>query len=875
MPTGPVVGGNTPPEILFWEAELGTIGGGAVQSTDWGGYSGSGFVDFVGASAETVSWTLDVVQTGQYSVGFRYALATTPKTIGGRPLEILVNGVSAGTLPFLPTGGFSEWQTQLTALVLPAGTVTLTVATTGASGANLDRLEIQSVPVVKLNTAPTIAGVLAPAQIVAGGAEAAIGAVTLADPDIADSLSLVCTLAGGGALPNFLHFDAASRTVTADAGATAGSYDLLLRATDGQALSADAVALRVVVQTPNLIPPDLDGDGIRNRRDADDDNDGLSDLVDPFLADASNGRGARIDIGTSLVLDFANVPAGVPAGWGLGLTGLMSNGQLSPEARGFATAALSFAGGALHIENAATGTPGPDTLLYGADFGVDVRAPVLRVAARFDNPYDTHTAVASEAFGLFIGTGDQDNYIRLILQAAGADSVSLRIEGESRGTAVAGYLGTFSANQLALSRADAGDTITLGFEIDTVSGLLRASWTVETATGAITGESGDIALTGALLDAVQGDLLIAGRPSGLAIGITANSGAGTPLDLDVLDISVTGEAANANVVLTGLDSPFLPDRVVFNWIDDPSQNIYPDREYKERGVVHISNTGGSGLSISQLVLDGPFKFLDASDLGARVLAPGESLDVEVGFDRDAFTPPSRGTGGQFAGDLRVISNDPDAPVATIDLAGWWQTVPEAGREPGLNDIFQIFGFGNRVDMAKLASGRYEQAAPEEVLAPYWKIAPGYSQVTVEQLAGFKDVGIAAFSIQAPGNFLDTRGVLTQDDLYNQTFFPTLTDGTTEAKTFDAARIPDAWVGDDWFGFRIAGNSTDPTLNRPPAKNGDIKGHFVRFFEATEADGTPIRDTYLIAVDYNGSNFDFNDTVYIVQGITPVPELLLV
>jgi len=197
--------------------------------------------------------------------------------------------------------------------------------------------------------------------------------------------------------------------------------------------------------------------------------------------------------------------------------------------------------------------------------------------------------------------------------------------------------------------------------------------------------------------------------------------------------------------------------------------------------------------------------------------------------------PRNATGALFSGVLRVQSDDPDETIAAIDLGGWWQTEPEAGREPPLNAILEAFGFANRVDVAVLKGELYEKASPEEVLAPYWKLAPGVDQATVLQLAAFGDVGKSSFLMHAPRDLNATVKILQQDGLYNQSFLPLLSDASDLTKVFGNVQVPDAWEGDDWFGFRSSGNSSDPLLNKAPL-NDVIRGHFVRFFEALDADG---------------------------------------
>ena len=48
-----------------------------------------------------------------------------------------------------------------------------------------------------------------------------------------------------------------------------------------------------------------------------------------------------------------------------------------------------------------------------------------------------------------------------------------------------------------------------------------------------------------------------------------------------------------------------------------------------------------------------------------------------------------------------------------------------------------------------------------------------------------------------------------------------------------------------------------------------RGHFTRMFVALDADGNVIPNTYLVIQDYTGINYDYNDNMFVVSGITPV------
>ena len=135
-PSGAAFPAVTP--LTAYAAEDAALSG-VTRSTQHAGYTGSGYADFVNASADYVEWTVTIAVAGRYALGFRYANG------GGadRPLAIAVNGtvVSAG-LSFAPTGSWPAWKTTSLTAQLPAGTVRIRATATGASGGNLDCLTV-------------------------------------------------------------------------------------------------------------------------------------------------------------------------------------------------------------------------------------------------------------------------------------------------------------------------------------------------------------------------------------------------------------------------------------------------------------------------------------------------------------------------------------------------------------------------------------------------------------------------------------------------------------------------------------------------------------------------------------------------------------
>jgi hypothetical protein len=170
------------------------------------------------------------------------------------------------------------------------------------------------------------------------------------------------------------------------------------------------------------VPSDIDGDFVSDLIDDDDDNDNLADLDDPFALDASNGRG------TSIPLSYNWENNSTPAGYlfNLGFSGLMNNGS-TDYLNQFNLDQLTAGGaaGVFTIDHIPAGDPinGLNTQKYGFQFGVDVTpsTPEFTVHTRILSPFSGLTPQPNQSMGFYIGTGDQDNYIKFVVNAAGAD----------------------------------------------------------------------------------------------------------------------------------------------------------------------------------------------------------------------------------------------------------------------------------------------------------------------------------------------------------------------------------------------------------------------------------------------------------------------
>ncbi len=406
--------------------------------------------------------------------------------------------------------------------------------------------------------------------------------------------------------------------------------------------------------------------------------------------------------------------------------------------------------------------------------------------------------------------------------------------------------------------------------------------------------------------------------AGIAYRLVAISDMPGASALDYLDVRPAPGDENADIAVQSQDPTFFDNRLHFSWIDNPAEadGSGNPRNFKEDGTVTISNIGTSPLEILDFEIDGPFVLPEATadSLQGLVLAPGSSIDVDVLFDRAAYTPPPGsgntldGAQGVVPGTLTIRTNDSDSPVATVDLAAFWQPIPEGGWEPNVNEVWELFGFGNEIaGLTKQNGGEnsvlnffdvylpYDLNDPTEILSPYWRIADGETSATITQIAAYHGPGGASINIHNPGNKGATALNNSHGGDENQSILPAKNNGTFNSFTFTNDSIPDSWAGNELFGINVAGLSTDPTLNPTGAgapsqaqldarypgytvSNGQVfdpegnpvsDGYTVRMFQALDAEGQIIENVFLGVMDYTGINYDYNDNMFVIEGVTPV------
>jgi hypothetical protein len=260
------------------------------------------------------------------------------------------------------------------------------------------------------------------------------------------------------------------------------------------------------------LPPDADHDFKSNLNDPDDDNDSLPDTSDPFAVDPNNGTTTTLPVRYT----WDNNAPSAGGILGLGFTGLMSNGSANYESL-FNPADMTGGGaaGVLTVDKVADGDAlgSTNTQKYGLQFGVKPPSNgTFTVHTRIAAPFAGLTPQDDQSMGLFLGTGDQDNYVKVVTFAnGGAGGIQARKE-------VGGVAATPSSSNVTLPGPDGVD---LHLTVDVAAATVQPSYAVinNGVSGPVTNLGGPVAIPSAWLG---------GTSTGLAVGIISTSAGPAP-----------------------------------------------------------------------------------------------------------------------------------------------------------------------------------------------------------------------------------------------------------------------------------------------------------------------------------------------------------
>ncbi|MEL6478401.1 MAG: malectin domain-containing carbohydrate-binding protein [Pseudomonadota bacterium] len=282
--------------------------------------------------------------------------------------------------------------------------------------------------------------------------------------------------------------------------------------------------------------------------DPDFDNDGIDNIVDPFIRDATNGGSVVVVGGETLLWDFdsdqdGNLPG--PNGYGTGLTGHMINGTVDfeqfltqelPEGGNrldnikFNTAA---GGGATVIEQVSNGDPFIDNnsgeFLLHTGVTIDptvesftVKWSAFNPAAPSDLFPNGQITGGFQQIGGYIGSGDQSNFIKVVaIQTNTVSKIEVVLEDDDEVTAFdIAAADIFDPNVIAQD-----SKIFFELEVDVFGQVASATVSYETDQGLQTVTSGSqLDLSGStVMDVIEGNFQTEGQTTGLAVGLFSSN----------------------------------------------------------------------------------------------------------------------------------------------------------------------------------------------------------------------------------------------------------------------------------------------------------------------------------------------------------------
>ena len=311
-----------------------------------------------------------------------------------------------------------------------------------------------------------------------------------------------------------------------DFGSCTGVYDIGLDEDSDGYSNADEIDNATNPCSAASKPDDNDGDFVSDLNDPDDDDDGLPDTSDPFAIDAANGASTPVPI---LLPLFNNDPG--TGFFGVGFTGMMSNGSsdyldlLDPneDVIGGGTSGL------FTIPQVGPGDAygGLNTQVNAFQFGFASTTATGRytIQARLLPPlFDGQSPADDQSHGIYMGTGDQDNYLKIAAAAIGG-SGGIEVIHE-----VSGIPERWVFDVPAVLAANS--SLDLRLSVDPAAGLVRLRYAVDGAEPITVGEP--ILLVGSLKTAVQSS-------PGVAAGLIAtsrNSGAPFAATWDFVNVTL-------------------------------------------------------------------------------------------------------------------------------------------------------------------------------------------------------------------------------------------------------------------------------------------------------------------------------------------------
>ncbi|MEQ9031364.1 MAG: malectin domain-containing carbohydrate-binding protein, partial [Aggregatilineales bacterium] len=411
-------------------------------------------------------------------------------------------------------------------------------------------------------------------------------------------------------------------------------------------------------------PADVDGDLESDLLDNDDDNDGVLDVDDAFQIDPNNGLTTNLPLN----LPFQNNDPGTGF-FGIGLTGLMTNGttdyldMFDPE-----NMTVGGAGGKFTIDAFTDGDAhqavNDQDYAFQVGVNVDNNSNPFTVHTQLESDYfvltDTGTGTTPEnyeSYGMYIGTGDQDNYLKIVLRGNNS-GVGFQVLLENGGAT--------SQNNYNVANILIEGSLDLFFQVDPSAGSNGTAQPAYSLDGGAT-----LVSLGSPINLPAG-WLDPNDDQGLAVGLISTSTGGT-------DREVGGSWAFLTVLESGpaVDKPLTDVEVLVN--SDPLAI--------ELNNVFVDDGGLGNLDFSVSNVQNPSLF----DPQPNISQSGDTISLNLSFAIDAvgtseitITATDENGAGESASDTFLVTVLDEAPIlyrlntggptiATIDDGPDWIT----------------------------------------------------------------------------------------------------------------------------------------------------------------------------------------------------------
>jgi hypothetical protein len=290
------------------------------------------------------------------------------------------------------------------------------------------------------------------------------------------------------------------------------------------------------------------------------------------------------------------------------------------------------AGGVLTVDQVGPGNAlgAANSQAYAFQYGfklASAHGAVFTPHTRVLSPFASRTPTGSESMGLQFGTGDQDNYLKLVVSAAGGGSITVLEE----------VAGSVVLNQSASATLSSAGSVDLFLAVDPLTRRVQPSYQLSngTTTGARTNLGGPITLPAGWF-----------AQAGLATGVIATSGGAPtfPVTWDMFEIQLPRYRPDGQVKVSGA-AAYIGNNVYNTTGSGQSASVTSARGATKTFVVNVQNDGAVS---DGFVLKGP-----SSSTGFTVKYFAGSTDITSAVVNGTYRLTSIAPGGAKSIQMRV------------------------------------------------------------------------------------------------------------------------------------------------------------------------------------------------------------------------------